>query len=208
MVMISSCQEEEREFIDPNIDNTIAIDSQLAKLMRNVVMHDGSYDDIVDQGNCYSIQLPYTVLVNGEEFTVNQIADYQQISNTDSIEIQYPIRITLYDYSEQMIGNDAELKVYIDQCQTDDEDIECIDFLYPIRLSTFNNRSNDLNSIILNHDSELFLFMSNMDNNTSMSVNYPINLLLHNGQNVDAQHNSGLLEAISNVVSACDENDE
>ncbi len=208
MIFFSSCQEEEREIIDPNIDNTIPKDSQLAKLMRNVVIHDGSFDDIVDSGNCYSINLPYSLLVNGEEFIVNEINDYQKLSNTDIIEIQYPIVITMFDYSEEIISNDTELKIYIEQCQIDDEDIECIDFLYPIQVSTFNNRSNELNSIVLNHDSEMYLFMSKMDNNISVSMNYPISLLLYNGQSVDVQHNSGLLETISRVASACDENDK
>ncbi len=207
MILLSSCQKEEREFIDPNTDNTIPRDSQLAKLMKNVVIHDGSFDDIIDQGNCFSINLPYSVVLNKEVFTITKLDDYASILVSDVVEIQFPIRITLADHTERAVANDAELKTFTKDCMANDDDIECIDFKYPILLSTFDSVTNQLKTLEVNHDAQMFEFMSNVKNTVSVSINYPIDLLLHNGQSIDAQHNSELLSAITEVSNACDEND-
>ncbi len=207
MILLVSCQEEEQERINPDLDNTIPKDSELASLMRKVVTHDGSFDDIVDSGNCFSINLPYTILLNEKEFIVTTINDYQKIATSDVIEIRFPVTITLYNHTRKIIENRARLAVFSNSCKVDDDDIECIDFVYPIMFSTFNNNTNRLNTIEVGHDSQMFDFMSAVNDNTSVSINYPINLLLHNGQNVDTSHNIDLLHAIMDVASACEEND-
>ncbi len=206
--IFTSCQEEEREVIDPTIDNTIPKDSQLARLMKNVVTHDGSFDDIVDGANCYSINIPYTITLNNKDVIINSIADYQDLLITDNIQIQYPIVITLSDHKEVMITSSDDLKVYADSCKADDDDIECIDFVYPLQLSVFDTRTNQFSTVDVGHDSQMFTFMSNIDDNTSVSINYPINLISHNGQNIDAQHNSGLLQTILDIAYTCQENDK
>ncbi|MEW7292363.1 hypothetical protein [Aquimarina sp. 2304DJ70-9] len=207
MILLASCQEEEREFIDPNVDNTVPRNSQLASLMKNVVTHDGSFDDIVDRGNCFSINLPYTILLNGDEFVINDVVDYQGFLNTDVIEISFPVTITQSDHVEKIVENNAELEVFRGLCKTEDDDIECIDFVYPMSISTFDSNSNQLNTIEIGHDSQMFNFMSNVRDNISVSINYPINLVLHNGENVGAQHNSELLSKILDAAPECDEND-
>ncbi|WP_157766100.1 hypothetical protein [Aquimarina aggregata] len=208
IMSIVSCQKEEKEFIDPNEDNRIPKDSQLANLMKNMVIHDGSFDDIVDNANCFSINIPYTIMLGGNEREINGISDYQGISNIDVVEIKYPVTITLADHTQRVIRNDSELSTFGDSCRNeDDDDIECIDFVYPIQLSTFNSRSNIMSSVKIDHDANMFNFMENVDENVSVSINYPISLLLHNGQNIGAQHNSELLSNILRVASACDEND-
>ncbi len=202
-----SCQEEESETIAPTIDNTIPRDSQLAGLMKNVVIHDGSFDNIVDNGNCLSINLPYNILLNGEPLVIDDITDYTFISETDVVEIQFPITITLFDYQELVIENKPQLDILVTSCEIDDVDIECIDFVYPIVFSTFDSRTNQFDTLSVVHDSEMFKFMTDLDSETLISINYPINLTLHNGQNTEALHNNDLLSAIVSVVSACDEDD-
>ena len=207
MIFLGSCQEEERERIGSEAGNTIPKDSQLANLMRNVVTHDGSFDDVVDSGNCFSINLPYTLLLNEKEFTVNSIEDYQSITVNDKIEIQFPIIITLHNYTEVIVTKYADLVVLGNTCKIDDDDIECIDFVYPIVLSTFNSGTNRLQTLEVGHDAQLFGFMRDLGENTSMSIQYPISLLLHNGQNAGARHNTDLLNIILEVAFRCDEND-
>ncbi|GAA4271271.1 hypothetical protein GCM10022258_05640 [Aquimarina gracilis] len=207
MILCSSCQEEEREVIDPTINNTIPKDSQLAKLMRNVVTHDGSYDDVIDGGNCFSINFPYMIIVNDEEIIVDNIGDYQNLSVNDMIEIQYPITITLFDHSEKTVIDGNELNTYVASCRKEDDDIECVDFVYPIGLSIFNAQSNRFRVVDIGHDSQMFTFMSTLGDNSFVSINYPIDLVAHNGQRLNAQHNSGLLETILDTAFTCEEND-
>ncbi len=207
VILLISCQEEEREFINPDIDITIPRNSQLAGLMKNVVTHDGSFDDIVDQGHCFSVKLPYRILLNGDELVITSNLDYQNISTTDSIEIQFPIRIIQSNHQENLVENLAELENFRNNCKSNDEDIECIDFVYPILLSTFDSTSNQLKTTEIGHDSQMFSFMLDVNQTTSISINYPIKLLLHDGAEIEAQHNTDLLNEILDAASVCDEND-
>ncbi len=201
--VVTACQEEEREVIEPDDP----VDSQLSVLMKNVATHDGSFDDIVDQGNCLSINIPYEIIRNGESYTVTHTSDYLGISATDNIEIEYPIIVTLFDYSEIAVSNEEELQTLTNACSVNDDDIECIDFEYPIVFSSFDSRTNRLETKQLIHDSEMFEFIANTDENTVFSIDYPINLLLHDGSSTSVQHNTDLRNAIIGMISACDEND-
>lgn len=204
-LIIMACQEEERVSIAPT-DN-IPKDSQLAKAMQNVVTHDGSYDDVVDLGNCYSINLPYSIVLNTVEVVIDEIDDYANIGEQDDIQIIYPITITTHDHVKEFVLNDSELAVYAASCVTDDDDIECIDFLYPIGLSLFNTETNSINTLEMGHDSEFYKFMQDADEKILLSINYPIQLRLHNEVDINATHNTELLNEILNAAGACDEND-
>jgi len=206
--LMVSCQKEEREVIDPSLDNTIPKDSQLAKLMKNIVTHDGSYDDIVDQGNCYSINLPYTIILNSiEEIEISQIEDYDFLHQSANIQIQFPITITGHDHVEKIVANDEQLQLLSDTCKLDDDDIECVDFVYPFVFTTFNTETNALNTIEVLHDAQVFGFMENLDDNTVVSLKYPIRLKLTNGELLETAHNTELLSEIQSFETSCDEND-
>jgi len=206
--LMVSCQKEERELIDPGLDNTIPKDSQLAKLMKNIVTHDGSYDDIVDQGNCYSINLPYRIVLNStEEIVIDEIEDYESLDQSDTIQIQFPITITGHDHVEKVIEDNQQLQFMSDTCKLDDDDIECVDFVYPFVFATFNRDTNTLNSIEVIHDAQVFGFMENLDENTVVALNYPIRLKLTNGEFLETTHNTELLSEIQLFETSCDEND-
>lgn len=203
-----SCQEEERELIDPTLDNTIPKDSQLARLMRNIVTHDGSYDDLVDGGNCYSINLPYSIIRNmTEEIVIDQIEDYNRLNQADDIKIKFPITVTRDNHVEEIIENDIELQLLANSCELEDDDIECVDFVYPFRFATFNSNSSVINTVEVLHDAQVFGFMENLDENTLVAINYPIRLLLSNGEHLDATHNDELLSRILAFETSCEEND-
>ncbi|MDH7444727.1 hypothetical protein [Aquimarina sp. 2201CG14-23] len=203
-----SCQKEERQLIDPNIDTTIPKDSQLADLMRSIVIHDGSYDDVVDGGNCYSINLPYSIIRNStEEIEINQISDYNQLNTSDNIQIQFPITITKSDHTEEIVEDLNALQSLAIGCDMDDPDIECIDFVYPLRFLTFNFDINVFETTEVIHDAEVFVFMENLEESTVVSIDFPIRLLLHNGESVEATHNDELLSRIISFANSCDEND-
>ncbi|MBQ4821410.1 hypothetical protein [Aquimarina sp. MMG016] len=204
LIIIYSCQEEEREFF---IEDNIPTDSELAKVMQKVVTHDGSFDDIVDGGNCYSINLPYTLLRNGNELVIDEILDYQQLLPSDDIQIQFPVMITLHNHEEKLVVDNSALEFLANTCLSNDADIECIDFVYPFKLSLFNTNTNSISTIEMGHDSQLYKFMLEIDDDILVSINYPIGLTLHNGENTSATHNIELLNTIMGVANACEEND-
>jgi len=203
-----SCQQEERELINPNNDNTIPKNSQLAQLMKNIVTHDGSFDDLVDGGNCYSINLPYSIMRNmTEEILIGQLQDYDQLNQSDDIQIQYPITVTLDNHIEEIINNETELQLLAASCEILDDDIECVDFVYPFRFAIYNSNNNNINTIEVIHDAQVYSFMENLDENTVVAINYPIRLLLSNGTYFEIAHNDELLSRILTYETSCDEND-
>ncbi|WP_211060810.1 hypothetical protein [Aquimarina sp. MMG015] len=207
-VLMISCQEEERELIDPELDNVIHQDSQLAGLMRSIVTHDGSFDDLVDGGNCYSINLPYSIILNGaDEIIINQISDYDLFTETDNIQIQFPITITQHNYIEEIIENESQLQMLANSCELQDDDIECIDFVYPFRFATYNTANNILNTIEVIHDAQVYGFMDDLDENTLVAINYPLRLSLSDGTSIEVMHNDQLVSEILTFEASCDEND-
>ncbi|MHA7058556.1 hypothetical protein ACWGOQ_0015135 [Aquimarina sp. M1] len=209
MIFMISCQQEEREFIDPTLDNTIPKNSQLAELMKNIVTHDGSYDDVVDGGNCYSINLPYTIILNATEtISIDRIEDYDQLQQSDNIQIQYPVTITHDNHVEEIIEDDLTLQSLANSCVVQDDDIECVDFVYPMVFATFNSNNNIINTIEVIHDAQVFGFMENLEENTAVAINYPVNLLLSDGTLLETRHNEELLSGILAFETSCEENDE
>ncbi len=206
-LVLISCQEEEQEIIDPTIDNTIPQNSRLAGLMRNIVTHDGSYDDVVDGGNCFSINLPYTIILNTQPTIIDSIEDYNQFSSSDDIEIQFPIKITTANHVVETIENKNDLNALANTCEIQDEDIECVDFVYPFVFATFDSGSNILGTTEVFHDAEVFGFMGSLNDNTVVSINYPIQLLLSNGEFLEVAHNTDLLSGIEAFEQSCEEND-
>lgn len=206
VVLAFSCQEEERISIVPPEDG-VSKDSELVMSMQKVAMHDGSYDDMVDGSNCLSINLPYRMLVNGLERDIDEIRDYDMISIQDEIQLLYPINITDYQHITTLVSNNMQLQSLSAKCQTEDDDIECIDFMYPIKLAIFDKDTNIMTTQELGHDLQLFTFMNALGQNSLISINYPIQLKRYDLSNILANHNSELLQEIQNVITDCDEDD-
>lgn len=206
-IFIIACQKEETEIVDFSENTEIPKNSQLASLMKNIVIHDGSYDDIVDKGNCFSIDFPYFILLNGRKIKIENIRDYDDLSGLDIIEIQFPVTISLFNHQKETILNQEALNAFTKTCNLVDDDIECIDFIYPIQFSTFNSNTNQFKIVDAEHDAMLFKFMSGLNENTLVSLNYPINVMFYNGKKMRIWHNEDLLISITDVATDCDEND-
>jgi len=116
-----SCQQEESEIITPDNEETIVANSNLALLLLKTSLNDGSHDDILDNASCIEINLPVSVIVNGELIVINTLDDIslveENISSSDTdddiIEISFPITITLSDHTVVDVANEEELLQYV-----------------------------------------------------------------------------------------------
>ncbi len=205
--LIASCQEEEREFINPDTVDTIPQTSLLSTLLKNVVTHDGSFDDRVDGGNCYSINLPYDIVLNGHQYRIDSPEDYTQISYKDKVSIVFPITITFYNYKEQLVDDQKTLDRIATNCSTTDDDIECVDFVYPMSFSVFYPATNTFETVEILHDQQVYTFMDVLEEDVAIAIQYPIALQLHTGVQTKAAHNTDLLNGILKHGMSCDEND-
>ena len=141
-----SCQEEANEETPPNQEETIAGDSTLANLMRSTASNDGTVDNIMDDSDCFTVNLPVTIIANGITLTIESLDDLglieiifeQNANDEDDIEFLFPITIILNDYTEVNIESLEELETFIENCVSNEEVIECVDFVYPITFSIYN----------------------------------------------------------------------
>lgn len=214
LVLVSSCRSEDDLSIDPSVDDTIAANSTLANLMSRVVLNDGSIDNIIDNASNLSIQLPVTVTVNGIELEITIEDAYQVIedifnlsdSDTDTLVISYPITIILPDFSTVIVNSDLELQAYADN-EDDDDDIECIDFQYPITISYFNENADAINTISIDNDNEMFDFCEILDELAAVTINFPVIVIFFDGTTQTTNNVEELESAIENADNTCDEDD-
>ncbi len=217
LIVLSSCQEESALVIDEQPQENITL--PLVNLLANMASNDGSIDNIIDGASCIEIVLPVNVVVNGLDITVDSHNDLQIIEaildnsadDADSVSIIFPITITLPDFTTLIINNEEELLVHTSSCDMDnieDEDIECLDFVYPITFSLFNIDAVEIDSININSDQELYSFITSIEENIVVSLNYPIQVVLWDGTVLNVNSQDELEIALEVAQDACDEDDD
>ncbi len=214
----SSCQEEFEELPDGNEQETIVASSSTAKLIERTSSNDGSFDNIVDGSSCFAVQFPYTVNVNGIDITIDSVEDLHLIEDIfdevdvdeDILEILFPITITLPDFSEIVINSKEDLRELAEDCIEggDDDDIECIDFVYPITLFTFDINEQQTGSVTVESDKDLRRFFAGLDDDDLISIQFPVTLKLFDGTEIVVDSNAELANAIENAKETCDEDDD
>ena len=215
----TSCQDEfEKLPEDEAQQEAIAANSTTAKLIENTSSNDGSFDNIVDESSCFNIKFPYAVKVNGFELTINSPADLDTIEeifdaleeDEDILDIIFPVTISLADYAEITINGIEDLRALAQECTEggDDDDIECIDFVYPIEMYTFDLNNEETGNVSIEGDKDLRRFFAGLDENDLISIDFPVTLKLYDGTTMVVDSNAELANAIENAKELCDEDDD
>ena len=215
----TACQEEFEPLPDPDQEQQILrANSATASLIEGTVSNDGSFDNIVDGASCFDIKFPYTVSVNGITITIEnedglriieEIFD-QFEDDVDELDIFFPITITLADYAEVVIESFDQLRDLAEECIEggDDDDIECIDFVYPITLYTFDLNEQQTGSVTVENDYQLRRFFAGLDDDDLVSIDFPVTLVKFDGTEVHVNSNEELVAAIEMAKELCDEDDD
>jgi len=220
--LISCDSEDDNPITDPTQDEVVQPNSTVALLMTNVAAIDGSFDNIIDNASCVSIQLPVTVTVNNTEITINNDDGYQDIEDiielfdddVDTIEITYPITVIQVDYSTVEVNSDSELAALTANClddNEDDDDIECIDFQYPITASILNDSNVVIDTVTINNDGDMYTVFDDLDDiedYAAVSINFPITVILADGTTQSINSVQELEDAIEMADDTCDEDDD
>lgn len=173
LFIFSGCQEELEEITPPPSDKVLVPNSAVSNYIQSIALHDGSPDNILDNASCISLVLPLTVVVNGQEIEIDSSDDFIEVENIldefenddDSLRIIFPASVKLADHTELIINNSDELEDIGDECTEggSDEDIECIDFQYPLTFSVYDSQ-NQLSSVVaIDNDEELFKFLDTIE---------------------------------------------
>lgn len=217
-LIFTSCQEEFEEVGGDEQQETITASSTTALLIENTSSNDGSFDNIVDGASCFAIEFPYSVEVNGIELTIDSREDLHLIEeifdevdiDEDILDIIFPITITLADFTEIVIENKEQLRELAEECLEggDDDDIECIDFVYPITMYTFNVDNQVTGEVVIESDRQLRRFFAGLEDNDLVSIDFPVTLKKYDGTEVVVDSNAELARALEAAKDECDEDDD
>ena len=218
-VFITSCRTEETELIQAPADEVLMANSSVASLMQKTTTNDGSNDNIIDKANCFNIKLPISVSVNGSNLTINNEEDYKIIEyifdddddDIDTITISFPITIILSDFTNVIINNYTELISYSITCNGEnefDEDIECLDFNYPIIASRYNSNNEIIDSVTITSDIQLYGFIKNLSLTDFVTIKFPITVTLFEGTQIIIKNLNELKTLIETYDNNCDEDDD
>jgi len=214
----TSCQDEFEEVVI-NEQETITASSATANLVKSASAKDGSLDNVVDSSSCFAIKFPYIVKVNGLEITVDSISDLRFLNELvkqydddfeDLLEIVFPITITYPDYSEITINNLQDFRELANQCGGDPDDsrIRCISFVYPITLFTFDIDNEQSGTFTVESDRQLRRLFDDLDDDdTLVSIEFPIVLKKRDGTEVSVTTNEELARAIESARGLCFDDD-
>ena len=219
LILITGCRQEDTEIIPGPDESGLTSGTNVADLIQRTSINDGSNDNILDRANCFNIKFPVTVVANGMTITVNSESDYDLVeaifdasdTDTDTLGINFPITVVKDDYTEVIVSGQSEFDILADQCNgenEDDDDIECIDFQYPINLSIFNTVTEQTSRIEINSDRELHDFIRDLDNSDIANIEFPITVVLSDGSTFSTNNLDELEDAIEDAQDDCDEDDD
>lgn len=214
----TACQTEDPPIVETSEEDTMTANSAAASLMTNMVSNDGSFDNIVDGASCFDIRFPYTVSVNGLDISINSKEDLRLVEeifdaldeDNDILDIIFPVTITLADYSEVTIENFAELREHSEQCIEGgaDDDIECIDVVYPVTFFTYDREVQQTGSIIVESDKAMRRFFAGLDMEDIISLQFPVMFEMYDGEKITVNTIEELRLAIERAREVCDEDDD
>lgn len=219
LVTFISCQNEISQIIEPAQGEALKVNANVTNLVQRTVTKDGSKDNIIDNASCLQVQLPVTVSVNGLEINIDSEEDFEVIEaifdefddDFDYLEISFPIEIILSDYSKITINTHDELEALIEDCGGEnemDDDIECLDFVYPISFSMYNSENQLTKTVKIENDEQFYKFIEDMDDNDIVVVNFPISVILYDGTERNIENMDMLENVIEEVKDMCDEDDD
>ncbi len=180
--VVISCQKEETEFIDETPEGVITANSTFAKLLQNLSQNNGGIDDFIDGTPCSSIQYPYQLIINGQTITIENESDLSNIAGiTSPITIVFPITVAFEDFSTLVVNNQGELNALADVCEDINEAIDCIDLVYPLTFFVYNSNNEQIDTVVIQSDAQLFSFLSSLDEGVYVALEFPITVVLADG---------------------------
>ena len=216
--ILSGCQEGIEEVTRPQADKVIEANSPVSNLIQRIALNDGSFDNILDNCKCTSLILPVTVTVNGKTIKIASADDFKAVerildeveNDKDELSFIFPIKVIRLDHKELMIRNEEELEEAIENCKEDgfDDDIECVDFNYPLIFSVYDSKNQLPDIVTINDDPELYRFFNEQEEGNLVGFKFPITIRLFDGKEIIISNNDQLKDIIENAIDDCDEDDD
>ena len=211
-ILLFSCQNDENEIILNNEESLLA-GSELADLMLRMTQYPTSVDNIIDNTNCFAVNLPVTVIANGQQVIIASGADYTLVEDVfnlsstddDTLEIVFPVTVTHVDYSQQEIRNQQEWNA-ASGCSGNEVlgELNCVRFNYPVSISTYNTVNQIADVVILDNNFDLYKLIATISDENLAAIAFPIRIIKPDGGQHISNNNEELLGAINQYSSECE----
>lgn len=219
LLTMNACQDSVPETTETSVEARLEAGSTLTNLIGRTTLKDGSKDNIIDKANCITIVLPITVIANSQEITINTEDDFQLIENVfeassidvDTLQIVFPITIIFEDFDRETIEDLAEFNDAVLECGTEnelDEDIECIDFKYPLEFEFLAFGAAIPVTVTMTNDQELFEFVQELEEGDIANFNFPVTLIQLDGTEILVSSLELLEDTLEIAIDNCDEDDD
>ena len=205
VLILWSCQE---EYVvrEEQPDNSILLNQELSDWMLSITSHDGSFDDILDDSRCFSILFPYEIEYDGAIRDIQSVNDLLGLEEELIEGIQFPVTVTFANYMQNTIATAEELTTAINTCQSTTSNIDsirCIDFIYPVRIAVFNTTTDNFETVVVDHDRQTFLSVSDFMATQRASLNFPVQMQLTDGSTLEIASVAELEELIATYSEEC-----
>lgn len=180
-VLFISCYDNETIIIEEEDNNALRFDDELTNLMKSVTSHDASFDDFIDQSHCFSINFPYQIVIEEEIFTIQNKDDLISFTEEQNIEVVFPIQVSLHTFEVKQVESIAQfnnLKQSCNEGSLNASHIPCADFIYPLKIASYNSNSRRFDELEFNSDVEAFTFLNNLDTSSVFEIKYPANIFM------------------------------
>jgi len=167
-------------------------------------------DNFIDHSNYFKVNFPYQITVNNSLMYINSENDYLAVQNNinahndddDEITFNFPINVTLFNYSTRIIQNQVAINNLIDEGihSTDLFKISGIKVNYPITINSYNTENQILNSTSIQNDLKLYNFLNGISNTQLLSLSYPLSIKDFNNQNMLLNSNLEFENQIKNTL--------
>lgn len=211
-----TCQNSSEEVTPLDDLRSFTANSDLGMNLTRVTLLDGSVDNYFDNASCLKLSIPFTALVNhvvmviesDDDLLVAKLA-YEQNPYASNFQLVFPVTVRTSTYAEMTVDSEESLRQLATQCLENglDDDIECIDFSYPLSISTYNSLSQQIGNEEIATDQEFYEFLQRADENELLGFDFPIDLIDVNGSTFSANDNNELNTAMAQGSVDCEEND-
>lgn len=210
-ILLFSCQNDESEETQNTAENLQA-GSELVISMARMTQYPTAADNIIDGTSCFAVNLPASVVVNGQQLQILSGADYVLIENifgisstdVDTIEVQFPVTVTLPDYTQLEINNQQEWNAAAN-CSGNDAlgELSCIRFNYPITINTYDVINQIADVIVIDDNVDMYGFLETISDDLLASLTFPVRIINPQGSQVASYSNNQLLEVINQYAPQC-----
>jgi hypothetical protein len=209
-LLIVSCGTEEVVVAFAQEDNLVSNTALRQKVMR-VAQHPTTIDDFIDECSCFSVKMPYTLLVGNDEVTVSSEADYQQVydmlnaSNYDFDFITFmtsPITVIYADYHEEDL-NILQFMDAVEACSQQQAELSCVDLVYPVGIKTYDSQNVLAQSFEVGSKEALHGFLNTVDTYAAAVFNYPLDFQDPDNNIVPVNDNEELETTIDTYADDC-----